>query len=58
MGEYSDLTVEVEPQGGEVRPQGQRDEVGVGLGSPDEGEQPDHAELVHHHVGRDVRHQA
>ena len=27
------------------------------VGVPDEGEEADHAELVHHHVRRDVRHQ-
>ena len=56
--EEVDLRVEVEPQGGEVRAEGEAHQVGVRLGRPNEGEEPDHPELIHNHVGGNIRHQS
>ncbi len=53
-----DVRVQVQPQGGQVGPEGQGDEVGVGLRRPDERQQPNHAELVRDHRLGDVRDKA
>ena len=52
------LRVEVEPQGGEIRAEGEAHQVGVRLCRPDEGKEPDHPELIHNHVLRNIRHQS